>query len=81
MQNFGGLTKSIMVFLKVTLGVAVLWNSTGNWIRKNSGLVCHASFVVDKVSVISDVRVTWERVSQKLNILMPWRRGPRVSMG
>ena len=32
-------------------------------------------------SVISDVRVTWERVSQKLNILTAWRRGPRVAMG
>ena len=26
--------------------------------------------------VISDVRVTWERVSQKLNILTARRRGP-----
>ena len=31
--------------------------------------------------VISDVRVTWERVSQKLNILTTRRRGPQVAMG
>ena len=32
-------------------------------------------------SVISDVRVTWERVSQKLNIVTARRRGPQVAMG
>ena len=31
--------------------------------------------------VISDVRVTWERVSQKLNILTARPRGPQVAMG
>ena len=30
---------------------------------------------------ISDGRVTWERVSQKLNILTARRRGPLVVMG
>ena len=38
------------------------------------------SSLLDTESVISDVRVTWERVSQKLNILTAWRRGPRVVM-
>ena len=44
-------------------------------------IVLNKVSVILKKSVISDVRVTWERVSQKLNILTAWRRGPRVAIG
>ena len=51
---------------------------SGLRMRNFSDLMCLPKSREEKVteSVISDVRVAWERVSQKLNILTARRRGP-----
>ena len=54
-----------------------LAKSTETYIKE----ILFERFLYEIERVISDVRVTWERVSQKLNILTAWRRGPRVAMG
>ena len=51
---------------------------SGLRMRNFSDLMCLPKSREEKVtkSVISDVRETWERVSQKLSILTARRRGP-----